>query len=121
MTYISGFVAAVPAGNKAEYVEHAKKSWPIFKKYGALRMVETWGDEVPDGKVTSFPMAVKLTDGETVVFSWIEWPDKAASDACMSSMQTDPEWEALGDMPFDGKRMIFGGFEALLDCSAGEA
>ena len=117
MAYISGFVAAVPTGNKDSYIEHARKAWPLFQQRGARRMVENWEDDVPDGKVTSFPMAVKRRAGEAVVFSWIEWPDKATSDACFASMQTDPAWEAMWEMPFDGKRMIFGGFEPLVDLS----
>lgn len=118
MAYISGMLAAVPTGNKAKYLEHATAAWPLFKQHGALSMVENWGDDVPDGKLTSFPMAVKLEDGETVVMSWITWPDKATSDACMASMQTDPAWEAMGEMPFDGKRMLFGGFETVFECKA---
>ncbi len=115
MAYVGGFVAAVKTDRKAEYVAFARKMWPLFKAHGALRMVENWGTDVPEGEVTSFPMAVQLAEGETVVLSWIEWPDKATWDACNASMQTDPAWEAMGEMPFDGKRMIFGGFETLVD------
>ena len=77
-------------------------------------MRECWGDDVPDGEVTSFPMAVRKEPGETVVFSWIEWPDKATRDKCMGAMRSDPRFEAMGAMPFDGKRMIFGGFEPIV-------
>ena len=115
MTYIGAFVAPVQTSRKEEYIAFARKMWPLFKAHGALRMVENWADDVPDGEVTSFPMAVKLEEGETVVMSWVEWPDKAASEACQASMQTDPAWEAMGEMPFDGKRMIFGGFGTIVD------
>jgi uncharacterized protein YbaA (DUF1428 family) len=114
MTYISGFVVPVPNDNKAAYVASARKAWPLFKEYGALQHIEGWGDKVPAGKVTDFNRAVDLRDGETVVFSWVLWPDKATSDACEASMQTDARWQQM-DMPFDGKRMIFGGFEAIFD------
>ncbi|MEL7130602.1 MAG: DUF1428 domain-containing protein [Pseudomonadota bacterium] len=116
MTYVDGFVLAVPTANKAAYLNHAKASAPIFKKYGAERVVECWGDDVPDGEVTSFPMAVKLKPDETVVFSWIIWPSKAARDRGMEQAVKDPFFEAEGArMPFDGKRMIFGGFETIMD------
>ena len=115
MTYVDGFLAAIPNQNRDAYIAYAAKAAPVFKSYGALSVVECWGDDVPDGKLTSFPMAVKKKDGETVVFSWIEWPDKETADACMASMQTDAEWtEAFGDMPFDGQRMIFGGFDVIV-------
>ena len=115
MTYVSGFMAPVPEARKADYETHARNAWPMFRKYGALRMAECWGDDLPPGEVTSFPMAVKLAEGETAVLGWIEWADKAAADACWASMETDPGWQQMGDMPFDGKRMVFGGFEMLLD------
>ncbi|MCA8883903.1 MAG: DUF1428 domain-containing protein [Rhodobacteraceae bacterium] len=115
MSYISGFLAAVPDENKDAYIALAQKLVPLWKKHGATDYRECWGRDVPDGTVTSFPMAVKKKDGETVVFSWIEWPDKETADACMASMQTDAEWtEAFGDMPFDGQRMIFGGFDVIV-------
>ncbi len=114
MSYISGFVVPVPNGNKAAYIESARKAWPLFKEYGALQHVEAWGDKVPTGKATDFNRAVDLKDGETVVFSWILWPDKATADACEASTKTDARWQQM-DMPFDGKRMIFGGFEAIFD------
>lgn len=114
MPYVSGFVAAVPTANKESFIDHAKRAWPLFQKYGALEQWECWGDAVPDGEVTSFPMAVKATEDETVVFSWILWPDKAAAEACTASMQTDPAWEEMAEMPFDGKRMIFGDFAPIV-------
>lgn len=81
MSYVTGFLTPVKAENKDRYVESARVAWPLFKGYGALAHVETWGVDVPDGKVTSFPMAVKLEDGEVVVFSWLIWPDKKTADS----------------------------------------
>ena len=115
MSFIDGFVVAVPAANKQAYLDHAKKSLPLFKEFGATRMVEAWGEDVPDGKVTDFKRAVKAQDGENVVFSWVEWPSKAVRDAGMKKMMADPRMKELNDMPFDGKRMIFGGFAPILD------
>ncbi|MEL7117151.1 MAG: DUF1428 domain-containing protein [Pseudomonadota bacterium] len=115
MPYIDGFVAAVPSDKKDEYIAFAKKSWPIFEGLGAIAMWECWGDEVPDGEVTSFPMAVQAREDETVLFSWTAWPDKAARDQGWEKMMSDPEiGAAMGDMPMDGKRMIYGGFTPLL-------
>ncbi len=113
--YIMTFVAAVPDANKQAYLDHSIQAAEIFKEYGATRIVECWGDFILPGEVTSFPMAVAAKEGETVVTGWQEWPDKATAHACMAKMQTDPRFEAMGEMPFDGKRMIFGGFETLLD------
>jgi uncharacterized protein YbaA (DUF1428 family) len=118
MPYIDGFAAPVPAANKDRYIAHARGAWAVFRKAGALRMVEGWGDDVPDGVHTSFPMAVRLEPGEVALFSWIEWPDKATRDACHASMATNPEMAALGAMPFDGRRMIYGGFVPVVDASA---
>jgi uncharacterized protein YbaA (DUF1428 family) len=115
MSYIDGFVVAVPVANKAKYLEHARKALPLFKEFGATRLVEGWGDDVPDGKVTDFRRAVKAEEGEVVIFSWLEWPSKATRDAGMKKMMEDPRMKAMGDMPFDGKRMIYGGFQPILD------
>jgi uncharacterized protein YbaA (DUF1428 family) len=93
----------------------AKRTAPIFKKHGALRVVETWGDDVPEGKITSFPMAVKLEADETVVFSWIIWPNKDTRDTGMKASMEDPDMDYDSELPFDGKRMIFGGFEIMFD------
>jgi uncharacterized protein YbaA (DUF1428 family) len=116
MGYVEGFVAAVPAANKEIYRKHAAEAAPLFKEFGATRMVECWGDDVPDGKLTDFRRAVQAKDGEVVVFSWIEYPSKEARDAANERIRTDPRMRAMGDtMPFDGKRMIFGGFAPILD------
>ncbi len=122
MSYIDGFVIAVPTANKDRFLEHARTIDPLFLEWGATRVVECWGDDVPDGKVTDFRGAVKATADETVAFSWVEWPDKATRDAAMEQMQalakagTDPRFDpAQNPIPFDGKRMIFGGFAPVLD------
>jgi uncharacterized protein YbaA (DUF1428 family) len=114
MRYIQGFVVPVPTANKEEYLAAAAKAAPIFKEFGALRHVEAWGDDVRDGKVTDFKRAVQAKPDETVVFSWIEWPDKETCQAAEQKMMTDPRMKDM-DMPFDGKRMIFSGFVPLFD------
>jgi len=114
MSYVDGFVVPVPAGKKEAYRAVATKMKPIFEKLGALRVVECWGNDVPDGKVTDFKKAVKAEPGENVVFSWVEWPSKQVRDAANKQMMEDPEMKNM-DMPFDGKRMFFGGFEVMLD------
>lgn len=117
MRYIDGFVLAVRTAEKDAYHHVARGAAEVFRKYGARRVVETWGDDVKEGEQTDFRRAVQATDEETVVFSWIEWPDKAARDAGMKAAMEDPFFRrhAAREMPFDGKRMIFGGFEPLLD------
>ncbi|WP_394692110.1 DUF1428 domain-containing protein [Hyphobacterium sp.] len=117
MTYVDGFVIAVPTANKEAYRTVAEAMVPLFKDYGALSVVECWGDDVPDGEVTSFPMAVKATADESVVFSWITWPDKATRDAGMAKAMEDERMAGMdtANMPFDGKRMIMGGFEAIVE------
>jgi len=120
MAYIEGFVAAVPAANKEAYRRHAADSAHLFKEFGATRMVETWGDTVPDGKVTDFKMAVKAEADEVIVFSWLEYPSKQVRDAANAKMMSDPRMKAMGaSMPFDGRRMIYGGFAVLHDEQAG--
>jgi uncharacterized protein YbaA (DUF1428 family) len=116
MTYIDGFVIPVPNEKRRAYLEVAAQAAPIFKKHGALRVVECWGDDVPDGKWTDFKRSVDAKPGENVVFSWIEWPSKEARDAGMKKAMEDMPMKPE-DMPFDGKRMIFGGFAPLLDTS----
>ena len=115
MSYIDGFVIPVPTGKRQAYRDMAAKAAPIFKEHGATRIVECWGDDVPDGKVTDFKGAVKAEPGETIVFSWIVWPSKEVRDAGHQKMKDDPRMKMTDDMPFDGRRMIFGGFEILLD------
>ena len=114
MTYVEGFVAAVPSGNKEAYRKHAADAAPLFKDFGATRLVEAWGDDVPDGKVTDFKRSVKADGDEVVVFSWVEWPDKATRDAGQKKVMEDPRMQDP-DMPFDGQRMIWGGFDVMLD------
>ena len=115
MTYIDGFVAAVPKANKAQYITHARSVGELAKQWGALRIVENWGDDVPPGEQTDFQRAVAAKDDEIIVFSWIEYPDKATRDVVMKRMMEDPAMAELPGMPFDGKRMIYGGFSTLLD------
>jgi len=116
MAYIDGFVAAVPTANKEAFRAHAATAADVFKELGALSVMEAWGDEVPAGEVTSFPMAVKAGDDETVVFSWILWPSKAVRDAAMPKLMEDPRLHPdTNPMPFDGKRMIMGGFVPLVE------
>ena len=116
MSYIDGFVIAVPTGNRQAFLDHARSFDPLFIEAGAMRVVEAWGDDVAEGKVTDFRRAVQATADETVVFAWVEWPDKATRDAGVKKMMEDPRMDPAGNpMPFDGKRMIFGGFETLLD------
>jgi len=114
MSYITGFLTPVQAENKDRYIASAKAGWPLFQEYGAIAQVETWGVDVPDGTTTSFPMAVKLEPGEVVVFAWLKWPDKATADAAWARMQEDPRFSEM-DMPFDGKRMMWGGFEVIFE------
>ncbi|MEM7722549.1 MAG: DUF1428 domain-containing protein [Pseudomonadota bacterium] len=120
MSYVQGFLLAVPTANKAAYRKMAEDAWVVFERLGALSVSENWGHTVEPGKVTSFPQAVKLEDGETVVFSWMIWPDKATHDAAWEKIMTDPEIQAeMGDtMPFDGMRMMWGGFEPLFEAKA---
>ncbi|SEP78682.1 Uncharacterized conserved protein YbaA, DUF1428 family [Devosia sp. YR412] len=114
MTYISGFVLAVPTANYDKYLKTVEDSLGLFKGYGVTRVIEAWGDDVPEGEVTDFRRAVKATPDETIVFSWHEYPDKATADAAARIMMNDPAMEAFGaNMPFDGARMIYGGFAGL--------
>ncbi len=116
MSYIQGFVAAVPTANKDAYRDHAARATPLAKEFGATRVVEAWGDDVPDGKVTDFKRAVKAETGEDVVIGWWEFPSKAIRDAANQKMMSDPRMQEFGrDMPCDTKRMIFGGFHSIVD------
>ena len=115
MTYIDGYVIPVPVAKKEAYREMAVKASAIFKEFGATRVVECWGDDLPDAKVTGFKLAVKAEPGENVVFSWIVWPSKAVRDEGNAKVMKDPRMQPDAGMPFDGKRMFFGGFELMLD------
>ena len=115
MAYVEGTVTAVLNANKEAYRDFARRSGEIFKEHGLQTLVECWGEDVPDGELTSFPMAVKLQQDETVVFSWMVWPDKTTRDAGWSKIMEDPRMAELGDMPFDGKRMIYGGFVPFVE------
>jgi len=116
MAYIDGFVIAVPTANKQKFIDHARELDPVFIELGATRVIECWADDVPAGKVTDFQRAVQATEEEAVVFSWVEWPDKATRDAAMQKMMEDPRMDpAINPMPFDGKRMIFGGFVPVFE------
>jgi uncharacterized protein YbaA (DUF1428 family) len=119
MGYIEGFLAAVPTANKDDYRQHAESALPIFKDLGAKRMVEGWGDDVPRGEVNDLYGAVQAKDDETVLFSWIEYPDKAARDAANKAMMEDTRFAEMPEMPFDGQRMVFSGFETLYDQGTG--
>lgn len=115
MSYVDGFVAAVPTANREKFKQHAEAVAAIFKEFGALSVTECWGDDVPEGKLTSFPMAVKLKEDETVVFSWIIWPSRQTRDTGMQKVMADPRLQPdVNPMPFDGQRMIFGGFEMIV-------
>lgn len=116
MSYIDGFVAAVPTANREAYKTHVEQAAVVFKDHGALKVVECWGDDVPEGKLTSFPMAVHKKDDESVVFSWIVWPSRQARDEGMKKVMDDPRSQpGVNPMPFDGKRLIFGGFNVLVE------
>ena len=116
MTYIDGFVAAVPTARREEFRDHAAKGAVVFREFGALQVMEAWGDDVPEGKITSFPLAVKCEPDETVVFSWILWPSREVRNEAMPKIMADPRLQPdVNPMPFDGKRVIFGGFEPLVD------
>jgi uncharacterized protein YbaA (DUF1428 family) len=112
MNYIDGFVAAVPNANKAAYQSHCQQMGAVFREHGALAVVDAWGDDVPEGKLTSFPMAVKREPDESVVFGWIVWPSRQVRDAAWTAVMADPRMQDQS-MPFDGKRMIYGGFQTI--------
>lgn len=115
MSYIEGFVVPVPTANREIYRKMAEDAAVVFKDHGALALVECWGDDVPEGKLTSFPLAVQRKADETVVFSWITWPSREARDRGMRAAMEDPRLKQQESMPFDGRRMIFGGFEVIVD------
>ncbi len=112
MNYVDGFVAAVPTAHKQDYQRHCQDMGAVFKEHGALAVVDCWGDDVPEGKLTSFPMAVKREPDETVVFGWVAWPSREVRDAAWNAVMADPRMKDQ-KMPFDGKRMIYGGFQTI--------
>ena len=115
MPYIDGFVAAVPTANKQKFIDHARLGDPVFIEQGATRVVECWEDDVPDGKVTDFRRTVQAKPDESVVFSWIEWPDKETRNAGMRRMMEDARMDpSRNPAPFDGKRLVYGGFLPVL-------
>ena len=116
MTYIDGFMAAVPTANREAFRKHAEDAAAIFRENGALSVVECWGDDVKTGELNSMPSAVLLKPDETVVFSWIAWPSRDVRDAAWEKIMAEPRMTPeTNPMPFDGKRMIFGGFEAIVE------
>jgi uncharacterized protein YbaA (DUF1428 family) len=115
MSYVDGFVVPVPHDKKEAYREMAAYAAPIFREYGATRVVEAWGDNLQKGETTDFFMAVKAEEGENVVFSWITWPSKAHRDQAWEKIMADERMQPPADMPFDGKRMFWGGFEPIID------
>ena len=119
MPYIDGFVIAVPTANKEKFIQHANDGDSVFVEHGATRVLECWEDDVPSGTQTDFRRAVQAKEDESVVFSWIEWPDKATRDAGMEKVMKDPRLSPENNpMPFDGKRMIYGGFVPVLELGA---
>ena len=119
MAYVDGFVAAVPVANKAAYIAHAEAAAVVFIEHGAQAVHECWADDVPPGEVTSFPMAVQCAEDEAVVFSWVTWADRAARDAGWAAVMADPRMSPEANpMPFEGKRLIYGGFTEVLRVDA---
>ncbi len=113
--YVNGFIVAVPEANKDAYVDLANKFWLLAKEFGALSQVECWEDDVKDGKTTDFRRAVKSEAGEKIVFSWVTWPDKETAQVAEKKMMEDPRMAEMGEMPFAGPRMVFGGFEPIVE------
>lgn len=113
MTYVTGSVCAVQASRKEDFIRFSQGFAKLAADFGASRCVDCWGDDVPPGKQTDFYRAVAAEEGEVVVFSWMEFPSKEAADKAMQMMMDDPRMAALGDMPFDGARMIYGGFSMI--------
>ena len=114
--YVESFVMPVPEAKRAEYEAVAKALSQVYMDLGATRVVELWPEDVSEGTLTSFPRAVKAEAGEIPVVAWIEYPDKAARDACNAAFMDHPVVKGMTEMPpMDGKRMILGGFVPLLD------
>ena len=112
--YVNGFIVAVPEGNKAAYIDVAERFWELVKEYGALSVTECWGVDVPEGKKTSMHLAVMREADEGIVFSWVTWPSKTVRDAAWAKLESDERMQGM-EMPFDGARLIFGGFETMLE------
>ena len=112
MSFFDVSVCAVPTDKRAAYLEHCKVFADAARAHGALSVTDTWGVDIPDGKVTDFNRAVQATADETVCVGWVSWPDKATRDAAWEKLMTDPAMQNMS-MPFDGKRMIFGGYEGI--------
>jgi len=119
MTYLQGFVIPVKHGNKQAYRDLAAKAAPVFREGGATRIVECWEDDIPDGKVTDFRRAVQAKEGESIVFSWISWPDKATCEGAHDKMMNDERMVPDGPLPFEGDRMIYAGFDMVHDSGDG--
>ena len=115
MTYFEGFIVPVPEANKDAFRTHANEVARLLKDCGVRRQVEAWDSDVPEGKVTDFRKSVDAKTDEKVVFAWFEYPDRQARDAANAKMMSDPRMENMGEVPFDGKRMILGGFEAIVE------
>ncbi|MEM1401264.1 MAG: DUF1428 domain-containing protein [Pseudomonadota bacterium] len=116
MPYVEGIIAAVPTVNRQKFIDHAIEAARVFKDHGAVSVTECWGIDVPDGELTSFPKSVQCRDDETVIFSWITWPSKDVRDAGMEKVMEDPRIDPdINPMPFDGKRLIWGGFETVVE------
>ncbi len=115
MSYVDGYIVPVPVENKQKYIAQAEKMAEVFKEYGAIEVVESWADDVPEGELTSFPKAVKIKDNEAVVFSWVVWPSKQVRDEGWKQLMEDPRMNpSENPMPFDGKRLIYGGFSTII-------
>ena len=115
MSYVDGFLLALPKDKIEEYKKISRIAGEVWKEFGALEYVECIADDVPYGELTSFPRAVQAKDNETVVFSWIVYQSRQQRDEVVAKVMADPRLKAsMSDVPFDGKRMIFGGFETLL-------
>lgn len=116
MDYVDGYLLAVPKENKEAYRELSEEVAAVLKEYGALSVVECWGDDIPEGEITSFPTAVMCEPGEQVVFSWVLWPSREARDEGLAKFMADPRMECVNkNMPFDGSRLVFGGFEMIVN------
>ena len=115
-SYIQGFIIPVPSGKREAYRKMAEDAWPMFRDLGALRVVEAWGDDVPDGKVTDFRRAVKAEPDEKIVFSFMEWPSREVCDAAWKKMMSEEQMKPPEgkEMPFDMKRMVWGGFTRVV-------